>query len=76
MKTATVKKRSGVLVYAMSGNKEKAYYYLRQAEKTVTEEGLVPELYYSNSDKPNGNTPLGWSESMYIVALNKVKALG
>ena len=64
------------IIYAMSGNKEKAYYYLRQAEKTVTEEGLVPELYYSNSDKPNGNTPLGWSESMYIVALNKVKALG
>jgi GH15 family glucan-1,4-alpha-glucosidase len=63
------------IIYADLGNKEKAYYYLRQAEKTVTPEGLVPELYYSNSDKPNGNTPLGWSESMYVIALKKVAGL-
>lgn len=64
------------IIYAERGEKDKAYYYLRQAEKTVTKEGLVPELYYSNTDKPNGNTPLGWSESMYVVALKKVKDLG
>lgn len=63
------------IIYAELGNKEKANYYLRQAKKTVTAEGLVPELYYSNSDKPNGNTPLGWSESMYVIALKKVSAL-
>jgi len=36
----------------------------------------VPELYYSNLNRPNENTPLGWAESMYVVALQKVKELG
>ena len=63
------------IIYAERGDKEKAYYYLRRAKKTVTEEGKVPELYYSNSDIPNENTPLGWAESMYVVALQKVKEL-
>ncbi len=64
------------IIYAERGDKEKAYYYMRQAKKTVTAEGKVPELYYSNTDTPNENTPLGWSESMYVVALKKVKDLG
>ena len=61
------------IIYAERGDKDKAYYYLRQAEKTVTADGLVPELYYSHTTMPNENTPLGWSESMYVVALKKVK---
>lgn len=64
------------IIYAERGEKEKAYYYLRRAKATVTPEGLIPELYYSHTDKPNGNTPLGWSESMYVVAMQKVKELG
>lgn len=63
------------IIYAERNEYEKAYYYLRQASKTVTEEGLVPELYYSNSDQPNDNTPLGWAESMYVVALEKVRQM-
>ena len=64
------------IIYADRGEKDKAYYYLRKAKATVTPNGLVPELYYSNTDKPNENTPLGWAESMYVVALKKVKDLG
>lgn len=63
------------IIYAERGDKEKAYYYLRRAKNTVTPEGVVPELYYSNTDKPNPNTPLGWAESMYVVALQKVKEM-
>jgi hypothetical protein len=37
--------------------------------KTQTPEG-IPELFFSNTDKPNDNTPLGWSESLFIVALD------
>ncbi|KKU31176.1 MAG: hypothetical protein UX46_C0007G0094, partial [Candidatus Amesbacteria bacterium GW2011_GWC1_46_24] len=29
----------------------------------------LPELYFSNSPEYNANTPLGWSESLFIVAL-------
>ncbi len=64
------------IIYAVRGEKEKAYYWLRRAKGAVTEEGKVPELYYSHTNTPNENTPLGWSESMYIVALQKVKELG
>jgi GH15 family glucan-1,4-alpha-glucosidase len=63
------------IIYAERGEKEKAYYYLRQARATVTPQGLVPELYYSHTERPNDNTPLGWSESMYVVALKKVQDL-
>jgi phosphorylase kinase alpha/beta subunit len=63
------------IIYAERGDKEKAYYYLRRTKNAVTPEGVVPELYYSNTDKPNPNTPLGWAESMYVVALQKVKEL-
>lgn len=64
------------IIYAERGDKEKAYYYLRRAKGTVTEDGKVPELYYSHTNQPNENTPLGWSESMYIIALKKVQELG
>ncbi len=64
------------IIYALRGEKERAWYYLRQAKKTVTAHNQVPELYFSNSPVPNDNTPLGWSESMYVVALEKVRQLG
>jgi phosphorylase kinase alpha/beta subunit len=63
------------IIYAERGEKERAWYYLRRARATVTEKGQIPELYFSNSPVPNDNTPLGWSESMYIVALAKVKMM-
>lgn len=63
------------IIYAERGEKEKAYYYLRRAKATVTPAGQIPELYYSNTDTPNENTPLGWAESMYVVALTKVRQL-
>ncbi len=63
------------IIYAERGEKEKAYYYLRRAKMTVTPAGQIPELYYSHTDIPNDNTPLGWAESMYVVALQKVKEM-
>ncbi len=63
------------IIYAIRGEKEKAWYYMRRAKLAVTPEGEVPELYYSHTDIPNGNTPLGWSESMYVVALKEVEKL-
>jgi phosphorylase kinase alpha/beta subunit len=64
------------IIYAERGNKEKAAHYLERARETITEAGKIPELYYSHTNRPNENTPLGWAESMYVVALKKVKDLG
>jgi GH15 family glucan-1,4-alpha-glucosidase len=63
------------IIYAMRGEKERAWYYLRHARNTVTNNGEIPELYFSQSPVPNDNTPLGWAESMYVVALQKIKQM-
>lgn len=63
------------ILYAEQGNKEKAQAYLLRAKETITDAGKVPELYYSHTEKPNENIPLGWAESMYVVALKKVRDL-
>lgn len=47
-----------------------AQEYLEKSFKTIYQD-KIPELYYSDSDKPNDNTPLGWAESMFVVALLK-----
>jgi GH15 family glucan-1,4-alpha-glucosidase len=47
---------------------QKAQEYLEKSFKTIYKD-QIPELYYSDSDKPNDNTPLGWAESLFVVAL-------
>jgi GH15 family glucan-1,4-alpha-glucosidase len=59
------------IIYERLGDAKKANEYLDQAKKTMTNNGM-PELYYSNSKEYNENTPLGWSESLFIVALYEV----
>lgn len=57
------------IIYQQLGEEELAQMYLEQALATSTPAGM-PELYYSNSPEFNENTPLGWSESLLIVALH------
>ena len=42
--------------------------YLEKSFGTIYKD-KIPELYYSDSNKPNDNTPLGWAESLFVVAL-------
>ena len=56
------------IIYSLRGEHEKARHYLSLTEQCITHEGKLPELYYSNSDRPNENIPLAWSESLYVVA--------
>ena len=60
------------IAYKFLGDEDKAQEYLAKATKTITRDGKIPELYMSNSQEYNENTPLGWSESMYVVALYEV----
>lgn len=57
------------IIYEHLGNEHKAGYFIEKMMKTDTPKG-IPELYYSNSARHNYNTPLGWAESLFIVALN------
>jgi len=56
------------IVYEKLGNKEKAESLIKELIAIDTVEGM-PELYFSNSLEYNENTPLGWSESLFLVAL-------
>lgn len=60
------------IIYFQMGEKQIAKHYLKQLVKTDTKKG-IPELYYSNSKEFNHNTPLGWSESLFIVALTNLE---
>jgi GH15 family glucan-1,4-alpha-glucosidase len=57
------------IIYGKMGEIKKEEFFLKRAMKTITKEGEIPELYFSNTDEYNKNTPLGWSESLFIVAL-------
>jgi phosphorylase kinase alpha/beta subunit len=56
------------IIYEKLGNFEKARELLKDLIAIDTPDG-IPELYFSNSPDYNENTPLGWSESLFIVAL-------
>lgn len=45
--------------------------YLEKLLLLIDENGFVPELYFSNTDKPNDNNPLGWSVAMTILTIEK-----
>lgn len=60
------------IIYEKRGEKDKAYSYIKDLVAADTVDG-IPELYFSNSPVYNDNTPLGWSESLFIVALNEIE---
>ena len=64
------------LGYLQLGNIDKAEYYIRQLENVMLPDGSIPELYYSKTSLYNGNTPLGWAQSMYIIAKEEVSHHG
>lgn len=57
------------IIYNRLGDYQKAKELLDTMIGLDTKLGL-PELYFSNSDKYNENTPLGWTESLFLVALH------
>ncbi|MCX7996214.1 MAG: glycoside hydrolase family 15 protein [Patescibacteria group bacterium] len=60
------------IIYEKLGNAEKAKEFIKELIADDTEKGM-PELYFSNSPEYNDNTPLGWSESLFITALYQME---
>ncbi|MCI0566217.1 glycoside hydrolase family 15 protein [bacterium] len=63
------------IIHARLGASGRARGYLAKATAVITADGKIPELYYSHTVKPNENVPLGWAESLYVVALYEVEKL-
>jgi phosphorylase kinase alpha/beta subunit len=60
------------IIYEQIGEHGKAHKLIKDLIAVDTPEGL-PELYFSNSPEYNENTPLGWSESLFIVAMYEME---
>jgi len=57
------------IIYKQLNRPDKYAYYFKKTLEVMNEDGELPELYYANSDEHNENTPLGWGQSLAIVAL-------
>lgn len=60
------------LCHSVLGNQEKAKMYLRAMEDASLSPGRFPEAYFSKTNDPNPNSPLGWCSAMYILAKEKL----
>src|SRR3989339_1913477 len=55
------------IIYKQLNKPNKYAYYMRKTLSVMNSKGELPELYYGNSTKHNENSPLGWSQALYIV---------
>lgn len=63
------------IIYEKMRKHKKAEELLKKLVRLDTPRGL-PELYYSNSPEYNENTPLGWTEAMFIIAIHELHHKG
>ncbi|NQV08556.1 glycoside hydrolase family 15 [Candidatus Woesearchaeota archaeon] len=57
-------------IYKDLGNMKKFNYYLKKSHQSINWKGELPELYFANTNKHNTNSPLGWSQAMYLAAVS------
>ncbi len=57
------------IIYARKGDYAKYRYYLQKSFSAMNNKGELPELYYAGSSEHNENSPLGWSQSLFMIAM-------
>ncbi|EPZ44205.1 glycoside hydrolase family 15 protein [Alicyclobacillus acidoterrestris] len=55
------------ICHALLGHREEAFAYLARSQEQMTADFELPELYQPVTETPNENTPLGWSQSMWLI---------
>ncbi len=59
------------IIYRQLNKPAKYAYYMRKTYGAMNSKGELPELYYSGTSVHNENSPLAWSQAMFIVAKSK-----
>ncbi len=59
------------IIYKQMNKPDKQAFYMRKTLEVLNEKGELPELYYAESGEHNENTPLGWGQSLLVVAMSK-----
>ena len=57
------------IIYKQMNNPDKYAFYMRKTIEAMNEKGELPELYYADGKEYNENTPLAWSQAMYVAGL-------
>lgn len=58
------------IIYKQLNRPDKYAHYMRKTLEAFNDNGELPELYYSCSDIHNQNSPLGWSQALFLVMCN------
>lgn len=56
------------IIYKQLGQVHKHRYFLERSIAAMNDAGELPELYYGGTSQHNENTPLGWAQSLFVVA--------
>jgi len=55
------------IIYKKLNKPDKYSYYMRKTLSVMNKNGELPELYFANAEHHNENSPLAWSQALYIV---------
>lgn len=56
------------IIYRSINDHDKYNFFLQKTYEAMNEEKELPELYFAASSKHNENSPLGWSQALFLVA--------
>lgn len=56
------------IIYKQLGDEKNYKKFMKMTHDAFNNEGELPELYFRNKDEHNENSPLGWSQSLFVVA--------
>ncbi|MBN1544777.1 glycoside hydrolase family 15 [Candidatus Woesearchaeota archaeon] len=59
------------IIYRQLNRPDRQAYYMRKTLEVLNGKGELPELYFANTAKHNENTPLGWGQSLLVVAMTQ-----
>jgi len=57
------------IIYRQMGDAVRYRYFMQKTLGAMNSAGELPELYFAGTDEHNENTPLGWSQALYLVAI-------
>ncbi|MBD3313168.1 glycoside hydrolase family 15 [Candidatus Woesearchaeota archaeon] len=58
------------IIYRNMGNMAKYRFYMQKTVDAMNDNDELPELYFAGTDEHNENSPLGWAQAMFLVAVN------
>lgn len=57
------------IIYKNMGLEDKHKFFVNKVVEAMNEKHELPELYFANSKEHNENSPLGWSQALFLVSV-------